>query len=175
MALRNATTYLRFFSPANLDVSRKTVTSSGCVKCIEFGTRVINMLFWRQASTTAFEKCKPKLLPIKATGPFKAHAFGKKNLKNRPPSIQLPYTLCAQYTTIGGKYVLSALPQNTTLIDCFEWSIFFSTRFLPHLTITWFIENRYLLSHLTRIAEYLPENMQHISTDAFRLSLPKLE
>lgn len=31
---------------------------------------------------TAFEKCEPKLLPIKSTGPFKAMAFGQKILKN---------------------------------------------------------------------------------------------
>ena len=40
------------------------------------------ILISRQASTTAFEKCEPKLSSVKATGPFKAQAFGKKNLKN---------------------------------------------------------------------------------------------
>merc|ERR1712080_5244 len=99
------------------------------------------------------------LSPIRATGPSNFDATGRKVPKNHrekvslsnqplfveaywafggPPTIQPSYTFPERhlYTTIGGKYFPSALPQNITLVQVFECSTTRSTLRKPRWTMT---------------------------------------
>ena len=138
---------------------QKTATSSGCVRWLEFRISLINIkLFWIQASITAFEKCEPKLSPIKAIVSCMVLAFGKNILRNHLSKVfKSSHALVVQPYTVPCSRPPSTQLLNILSYTYYHWervrSICVTTKhhanrllgmfhfFLPCLTITWFTEN----------------------------------